>query len=1316
MRLQENSLYTTPQEREDLLKDKKKVMDALCFSLLGFLGCFKLGYTRAYLKTYDQSEGKLQLNAIGDTNHDVSLSVKLADDAGIIPNSAAQIVTKLLYKIKTKQIKGPDLNDDQVRDLVRLLKIKSHPGDTMVNAVVADFEGGSLNLGQLAAKLYQLSKLPKFKTVSGEFRTLVLKGQFTELFAKAGTVTPPAAQISNTSSVKVSTPVAAPVPTKVVGRVDSDFKTYSQQDKEDIYEELMASNNGSMRTPKALTNAGMDINQMPVILDGLGEYLREMVFVKKHYTPITDDVISNIIPIFNYFKEYVGIDAKQKIVRSLLCGWWMVSENMRDEGRFSAAWNAVRDLEYYVEAKAPPSLCMAVFKEGLFKDAASTKMLHKVREASNFTSDQYGNLILFAWLVNGGIGTYAGTPGSVSSGIAAEAAGWTFDTTLSEWFVRQLMNSRTFNAQLGKAVYKEITDDESEVMLNKIFDLKAPHQATTYSGTWQIPYDFKKIQDNDLKELIWQMEGTVGAKIMFYDPTTWEVDFKKEIKEVLGSDDPWGGILPAVRKVMGVPKGYITTEPFMDWFGDQLEGSRAATIFKKVPKDFMSGLIYLNIGIHFLDKKGVSPGIWLALYTYCLGYGGANGDRYQEDLEAIYEENWQTLETSLAGVFSTNIRDYAVGSTVAAFLLKVHKAGKFKAPQDRDFWVKLARYAAADLGEWDVPPAMQEALFGLEKDVDTLAVRRSLLEKYAHIRDVYYHGWMNYEAPQHVSILHSFIDRGFTDVVTEDMIPKDVMDFVKEHINDFGVQRITFFGPGGSGYGLWLKDLVKEAIKDGLTKTYEMPSEQCIINAVRTLGAEGLNEYLTHVSQADMVKYITISNRQQTYLYVEMWGDVIKEAHELTVDTLSKLLVPLGLSMKASDFDKSDKAAVTEAVCNMLNDLSSHGRVNDVDNLFDSMSYSVDLKKVIVDWFSKAGVLVNALKAIKGDEVAPLVEVDQSRLGTLMKYNNINVPTSKDIDYKKAGFKLSDFLKSHGSWKLEPLATSKDIDDQASLDRRTAEMDVFNKYRHGNIGVKFLKSFNVEIPIQKAANEIWDKDHPRSEIMDPVFHGTGSVAASFILRYGFAVVSSTDSSVVGRMLGDGIYFSNVLDKCGQYVSDGGYSRGKGNKGYLFQMRASLGSRGQDYQAGGGNLVSPEWVVYHPNDQLNIYKAHFIELVDQGEVNIIKRKVMRMDESVIMRLQEMTEHLTRTQGIVSYTFIDGQIPISETEKVDFENWDPSLFGSNITLEKSGLGPVLYISVPDPDVAEMYAVRYTSEFMAVGDDFTKYLGLLRGGAVS
>ena len=130
------------------------------------------------------------------------------------------------------------------------------------------------------------------------------------------------------------------------------------------------------------------------------------------------------------------------------------------------------------------------------------------------------------------------------------------------------------------------------------------------------------------------------------------------------------------------------------------------------------------------------------------------------------------------------------------------------------------------------------------------------------------------------------------------------------------------------------------------------------------------------------------------------------------------------------------------------------------------------------------------------------------------------------------------------------------------------EYDKFNRRKHGQLGIVFNRVFNVNIPLQQTGYASFMAENPGTSVISPAFHGTGATAASMILRNGFRVLKAGATGVVGRMLGDGIYFSNVLDKVGQYVSDAGYSRGIGQVGYIFEMDAALGKKGVNYQSAG----------------------------------------------------------------------------------------------------------------------------------------------------
>jgi hypothetical protein len=1313
--LLENSLYSTPAEKAALLADKKKVMDALCFSLLGFLGCFKLGDSRAALKTYDSTEGKLQLNAIGDTNHDVSLSVKLAEEAGVIPTSAAQNVTKLLYKIKSKTIKGKDLDDQIVRDTIKTLKISSNPPDSMVNAVVMEFEAGKIDLGQLAAKLYNLSKLPKFKTVSGEFRQLVMKGTFTDLFNKTPAPVGAAVKISNT-------PVVPTVVTPVLSK-------WSQvKDKESVYIDIFRYNYvTSSSVPRELLNIGItadDVDEMKEFIKDATAWLVERVFVKKDASYFN----SNVRRAGSYYMErWRGVVSKEEMntfARCFLCGYWLNIEPKILEGEWAECANLISEFSWFLGNPAvDKKYSLDVFTEAFFEKITSDASVAKGLDYCLYPAESLGEVVQTAWMVAGG-------RAPAGPEITLEASDWRIPESLGRWMIRALAQyDRNKASNFTLAVYKTIQDDDETIrILNKAFELKAPVSASrdvagNGSGSdWIVPIDVSKVPSAvaPLAKMVNKSARPFG--IDFVDIANWEDNFKKVVSGMLSkSITPsfWYELLSTSRSTRGMPPGYVSSEPFMDWFCSQMDGTRAVSVFKVPPtQDQNAGHVYLNMAIHLLDTKGVSPAIWLNVYSFAVTYVGATANTFVSDLEAIYEENADKLQKTVADAYSTDTKmTYASGSVIMQFLLRMHKAGKFKPDLNNEFWVKVAMFSAAELGEWDIPDKSQEYLFSSNQAFDTNAVAKVLLTKYPHSREFFYKKWMEKTIQSKMNPVTSFIQDGHTDIVSEAEVPKDILDFVKASMDTIDAHEVSYFDANSHGFGVWLQDMVKDYIIKSLDANTDKITIQGLINALRTLDNSTFNSYVDKLKTPDVIKGLAIKSVDEGIATVHLWTEIEKDISELNIETITKLIIAFGMNIQNADFvfDMVSRKACIEIVCNTLNSMVAE-KGSEVDKIFDSMSYAVNLKKAIVDWFSKAGVLANALKSIKTDVIAPFEDVDHTRLGQLMKYNNINLPTSKDVDYKQAGFKLSDFLKSHGSWKMEPLAVTIDIEDQKSCDRRTADFDLMNKYRHGQIGVKFLKSFNVDLPIQREKNIKWDDDHKNDEVMDPVFHGTGSVAASFILRYGFAVFSANDPSVVGRMLGNGIYFSNVLDKCGQYVSDGGYSRGIGNKGYLFQMRANLGKRGSDYQAGGGNLVSPEWCVFHPNDQLKIYKAHFIELVDKSVVAAIKQRVSKLNESTAVRITEMVEHLndelqnSTERGCVSYTFIDGTIPISTTTSVPFEQWDPSLYGSHITMESSGLGPIIYIAVEDQSVCDMFAVRYTAQFMTQGDDFLRYLQLM------
>lgn len=364
--------------------------------------------------------------------------------------------------------------------------------------------------------------------------------------------------------------------------------------------------------------------------------------------------------------------------------------------------------------------------------------------------------------------------------------------------------------------------------------------------------------------------------------------------------------------------------------------------------------------------------------------------------------------------------------------------------------------------------------------------------------------------------------------------------------------------------------------------------------------------------------------------------------------------------------------------------------------------------------------------ALAGDHVPikPLVDLDEKRILDILKYNNIKVPRAPKIDDNAS---LTDVMaKSLKKSDINDLAVTEIPKTAEELEQMSVEYDAFNRYRHGNIAAKIVRAFDVSIPIQDSGYAAWTAkmaaEGTNSKIMRPVFHGTGTVAASMILRYGFRVIKSNDPSVAGRMLGDGIYFSNVIDKVSQYMSDGRMTRGLGAKGYIFEMEASLGQYGRDFSAAGpgtgykeSSVISPEWAVFNVNEQVKIYRAYQCELIDKDMMADLKSKHGINESTTAVGIKHFKGFINEALGgsmnrknKVVYIFMDGTIPVSKVKSVEFEDFDPKKFGNHVHRDQSGSGPTVQFDTNGE--GGVFCIRYTNQFMHDGKQIDKFIALL------
>lgn len=182
--LVENSLYKTPAEMNDLLNNKEGVANAFFINLFGTLGLLKISSKRGTMKTHLQDDGQLRLGNIADTNKDISLSVKLAVSAGILKFAVAQEITRLLFALKSKQIKGEDLADAPLRDILSKIQYKAHRPHVSLLPIIEGFADGTLNIQQVAKQMFLAVKARKKELMPFATEFYELAKQYSVYFPK----------------------------------------------------------------------------------------------------------------------------------------------------------------------------------------------------------------------------------------------------------------------------------------------------------------------------------------------------------------------------------------------------------------------------------------------------------------------------------------------------------------------------------------------------------------------------------------------------------------------------------------------------------------------------------------------------------------------------------------------------------------------------------------------------------------------------------------------------------------------------------------------------------------------------------------------------------------------------------------------------------------------------------------------------------------------------------------------------------------------------------------------------------------------------
>lgn len=364
-----------------------------------------------------------------------------------------------------------------------------------------------------------------------------------------------------------------------------------------------------------------------------------------------------------------------------------------------------------------------------------------------------------------------------------------------------------------------------------------------------------------------------------------------------------------------------------------------------------------------------------------------------------------------------------------------------------------------------------------------------------------------------------------------------------------------------------------------------------------------------------------------------------------------------------------------------------------LDNIRSNYGFYIQKRKAVLDFAFLEKLIKNENSDLYNDVISPHKKLSKEELKELFKNNNFSVLDSdNDIRLKLKKNETTDqFVKRYLEVLDEKIGDSPSLPElkvqpieltEEEKEFKTAEFAQYYspKFTHGNIGIQILDSFNVNFNFPEFQE--FKAQHPDATVI-PAFHGTGSIAASFILRFGFAIV---DQSLIkaGRMLGHGVYFSNIIDKCAQYIGDHKFTRRSGTEGYVFEMEAYLGEKGTNYRAAGldkDHIKSPEWCVFDPRAQLNIVKVHRVKLVNKSYIMDLAKKhnIQNLQESEIMTFRNLINEVQNKQfnDCIHFIFRGGEIPY-KNDLIEFEDFKKKIKNHpNIEIQVSQKGPILII---------------------------------------
>lgn len=1272
--LVENNLYPAGN-KDTFVKDKTSVADAFFFNFFGIIGLYSLFTGKSHIPHYFKADGKIQLTNIGDTNNDISLSVLLYHEIGGITAASAANLTRFLAKIKNTGIEKKDWNESFIKNWMNDILYTSHRPSPKVFDVIDQFANGKITLAGLTKKLYMLAKLPEFEAITKDFRTLCVP--IASTIRGINDISADNLHQPQKPSVASDKPVTQPAP-----KVDKkDKKPTAPILDLDWAKKLW--NVASLSDFDKMYNESLVVDQNIFI----GVFWKFYDANTKEFK--IDDPLTWNGAFGSKMYGLIGSSFVKKIFQTQIkeFGWKYATKNLaftyfkQISRGFSLDDKVQLKTEigkYFKEKIKDISVTEANVKEikaeifetknylnalGLYGNDYDNEMIPK-RYSADYTLKQ---LIFFCEIHAAGTFVRDWVIHNVGSAFKEDSFGYHIDLKIVKAFSAQAAQE----LEAAKDILSKYAIDFGDKDLVELM-IKQWAANGSYDFTYKIINRLDEINQADHQRL---RDAIIAQAI---DPSTPESAAYDIIRRII-FEVPSGSIPKAFLA------GFKTSEI------RQLIEKSTEKVKEKIRYMIRNGQITQEI----LRIKPIAD--IMETYDVSLVWDIMMNGGYTY---SIVENFWQMADVMLTAVIwnHDDVEKFITKpDTIFDIITKTSNAvALFKfTGMSQNFEEKICS-TMVDFLEKDTNKQIRNStycyrLFARWFDKLTAPTKERVLA---------------YMEKQDTQYMTTFIKEVNLDGMNAALVSR-----VGYHLTLPQLEEVVTLKLAGNNNTPERKALFKDLADKALDRD-SLPHE--LKSKIKLASIYGRHNVVENVARK-----IQTSDHRLISTILETCENVE------TIKALSAEAL-INLSTHIEEWEKKKNGVSPEARSSLRNQLSAaltslaKYDLAKAERVYDSMERNN--KKDVITYLLAYDFVDKAMAEVYGETalIKPHQKLDHERLMEVLKYNNIKLPSLR-TNSKEA--------KTMASVMLQRATLAKDpinklhIDqvdlDTDMLEKMAVEYHKFNNGRHGDIAVKFIRSFNTNIPMQETGFAEWCKTHQDQRIIKPAFHGTGSIGASMILRYGFAVLSANDKLCVGRMLGDGIYFSTVLDKVSQYIGDTGFGRGLGTKGYILEMEAALGSQGTDFRAAGveGNrdgIRSPEWCVFTPNSQLRIYKAHEVELVKTADIQaLVDKHAPKIAESSVFTIEAFKQSFINEadvmngKNVIQYIFMDGSIPISEDEAIPFEEFQ-KLGNKNCRVDISGMGPVLVFNRVSE--TKINVVRYTNEFQNDTNELGLFLELL------